>query len=182
MCRYWHRPIPNRCPMKQWYTVYTKPRQEQVAKENLERQRFRTYLPLVRARKRSRGRWVCAIEPFFPCYLFVHVDLEVDNTATIRSTRGVISLVRFGTVLAPVQESLIEMLQDTADPETGMYDLGQPVFKRSDRVTVMDGPFMNLTGIFQGADTKQRVAVLLEILGGQRTVAFAHDQLALAGA
>ena len=177
MCRHCYESIGNWRPMKEWFTVHTKARQEQVAEENLERQRFETYLPLLRIRKRSRGRWVSAIEPFFPCYLFVHLDLEVTNAATIRFTRGVIGLVHFGNELLPVQESLIDALKHTADPESGVHELGQPVFRLGDPVTVMEGPFRNLTGIFEGADAKHRAKVLLEILGGPRSVAFAHNQL-----
>ena len=35
-----------------WYLIYTKPRRERAALENLERQGYQAYLPRVRVRRR----------------------------------------------------------------------------------------------------------------------------------
>ena len=44
--------------MRTWSVVFTKPRQEAVARENLARQAFLPYLPMLKQPKRLRGRWV----------------------------------------------------------------------------------------------------------------------------
>ena len=72
-----------------WYAVYTKPRQERIARENLERQSFEAYMPLMRVRRKRRDKWVEAIEPMFSRYLFIRLALGTTNVASIRSTRGV---------------------------------------------------------------------------------------------
>ena len=62
--------------MRTWCAAFTKPRQEEVASENLTRQGFRTYLPRLKQPKRRRDRWIEVIEPLFPRYLFVELDLR----------------------------------------------------------------------------------------------------------
>ena len=41
--------------MSNWYLIHTKIRQERLALENLERQGFECFLPLIRAEKLRRG-------------------------------------------------------------------------------------------------------------------------------
>ena len=54
-----------------WYLLYSKPRQEGVAVENLKRQGYETYLPLIRTRRRRQGQYVSLVEPMFPRYLLI---------------------------------------------------------------------------------------------------------------
>ncbi len=79
-----------------WYAVCCKPRQEAIAEENLLRQGFHVNLPRIRIRRHRRGQWIDAIEALFPRYLFIRIDPYRCNTAPVRSTRGVVGLVRFG--------------------------------------------------------------------------------------
>ena len=74
--------------MLAWYLLYSKPRQEGVAVENLKRQGYETYLPLVRTRRRRQGQYVSLVEPMFPRYLFIHLSDQTDNWGPIRSTRA----------------------------------------------------------------------------------------------
>ena len=43
--------------MSAWYLVYTKSQQERVALENLSRQRYTAYLPLLRYRRRRKNSY-----------------------------------------------------------------------------------------------------------------------------
>ena len=97
--------------MPHWYAVQTKPRQEQVAVTHLERQHFEIFLPRIRAARHRRGRWQSTIEPLFPGYLFVQLEFGAQNTAPIRSTRGVIGLVRFGGEPQPVPRTIMQALR-----------------------------------------------------------------------
>ena len=71
-----------------WLVVRTKVRQEQVARENLERQGFDLYLPTIRAARRRAGRWCAVVEPLFPGYLFVHADAQRQSLAPITPSSG----------------------------------------------------------------------------------------------
>lgn len=155
---------------KRWYLVYAKPRQERVARTNLERQGYRTYLPLARQVRRRHGRRLPTVAPLFPRYLFVYLDREIDNWAPIRSTLGVVSLVRFGQVPAPVPDDLVEFLRAREDAD-GLHALSVDDYKSGARVRITAGGLTGYEGIFVASTGRQRVVVLLDILGKQtRTV------------
>ena len=151
--------------MRTWSVVFSKPRQEHVARENLARQAFLTYLPMLKQSKRLRGRWVDVIEPMFPRYLFVALDFGVQDLSPIRSTLGVIDLVRFGLEPATVPPGIVESLMAAEDPASACHLARVEVFQKGDRVTIASGPFAGVEAIFEEATGKGRVALLLDLLG-----------------
>jgi transcriptional antiterminator RfaH len=162
--------------MKHWYLVYTKPHKEHVAKENLERQGYATYLPMTVIRRRRMGRGTDRVEPLFPRYLFIQLDTETDNWAPIRSTIGVNSMVRFGMYPSVVPDLLIKELQQR-DDEQGIQLPHTGEFKSGQEVRVMEGPMMGLEGIFIAKTSNDRVMVLLDIVGKQTRVSMVKEQL-----
>ncbi len=147
--------------MEAWYLIYSKPQQERVARENLERQGYPSYLPLIRNRRRRQGRYVSIVEPMFPRYLFVNLNDETDNWGPIRSTIGVANLVRFGMKAARVPNTLIEMMQERE--EDGIQRLEAPEFKAGDRVLIVEGVMAGYEAIFQAKTGKERVMLLLQL-------------------
>jgi transcriptional antiterminator RfaH len=149
---------------RSWYLIYTKPRQECLAQENLARQGYETYLPRIYQTRRRNGRHVKTIEAFFPRYLFIRLDTETDNWAPIRSTIGVSKLVRFDGIPAVVPDDLIKTLQSN-DDEKGIQNVLQKDLKRGDKVTIIDGPLAGYQGVYQQMNSAERVAVLVDLIG-----------------
>ena len=160
-----------------WYPVYTKPRQEHIARENLERQSFEAYLPLMRARRKRRGKWVETIEPMFSRYLFIRLEPGTTSVASVRSTRGVSGLVQSGSALTPVPESFMSALVQTADAESGVHTPEPNLLQEGDAVVLTDGPLANLHGIFKAADGEARAIILLKLLGTETEVAVPVKQV-----
>ncbi len=156
--------------MEGWYAVQTKPRQEGVAEQNLLRQSFKTYLPRIQLSKRRRGAWKEVVEPLFQSYLFLSIDPDQDNTAPIRSTRGVIGLVRFGSQLKPISDSIIQYLKQNENPESGLYELDMPQFQKGDSIQIVEGVLTGLNGIYQTQKGEDRALILVNILGKQSEV------------
>lgn len=155
---------PGASTEKHWYLVYSKPRQEEVARTNLERQGYQSYLPMVRVPRRRLGRRVVRIEPMFPRYLFIRLDTATDNWAPIRSTLGVSSLVRFGMHPSPVPDELVAYLR-SRDTAAGYQDLPLHTFKAGQKVVIEEGPFRGYEGILMARTSHERVTVLLDIVG-----------------
>ena len=147
--------------MKAWYLLYSKPQRERLALENLERQGYPSYLPLIQNRKRRKGRYVSVIEPMFPRYLFVHLSDETDNWGPIRSTIGVANLVRFGMQAARVPDSLIEIMN--AREQDGVQTLAPSDFKPGDQVRIVEGVMAGYEALFQARTGKERVVLLLQL-------------------
>ncbi len=148
-----------------WLVVQTKPKQEELASEHLTRQGYQVFLPKIEQRKRVRGQWKHIIGPLFPRYLFIEARFGTDDLAPVRSTIGVINLVRFGQEIVPVPDSVIEFLQSQQDPTTGARDASAWPHKRGDKVDILEGPFAGLQGIFEMSKDEDRAYLLIELLG-----------------
>jgi transcriptional antiterminator RfaH len=155
--------------MSTWFVVHTKPRQESVAQVQLERQGYPVYLPRLSLPKLRRSRWSDAIEPLFPRYLFVGLELGEQALAPIRSTRGVSSVLKFGDRYAEVPPTLIEALRSRAD-EAGLHVLADSGMRRGDRLHIIAGPFEGFEAVFESESGAERAKVLLDVLGRSTTV------------
>lgn len=166
-------------PIKSWFLVYTKPRQEQTARHQLGRQGYPVYLPMTQQNRKRNGRRVSVIEPLFPRYLFIQLDTCRDDWGPIRSTIGVSALVRFGKEPAMVPDALIETLR-SRESTTGLHDWAEPVFHAGQSVRVVGGVLQGYEGIFVAGTGRERVVVLLDILGRQVRARVDAGQLAAA--
>jgi transcriptional antiterminator RfaH len=159
-----------RCSEPSWFAVYTKPRQEAIALLNLERQGFDCFLPMAENPYQRRTEKFPRHDPLFPRYLFLNAIPEVQNLAAVRSTRGVVGLVRMGYQLIQVNEAIIQGLRARMHPETGLIGLDPVVLEEGDSVRVFDGPFVGAEGILQERCGQTRSMLLLNILGRETTV------------
>jgi len=151
----------NRGTDRKWYLVYTKPRQEKTARENLVRQDYQLYLPQIWNKPKNKPRQAV---PMFPRYLFIHLDKTNDNWGPIRSTPGVVSLVRFGMTPTVVPDRVVQMIR-TREDEGGIIEYIGHQFRKGDPVRVKAGIFQGVEGIFLAKSGGERVSVLLNILG-----------------
>ena len=156
--------------MKHWYAVHSKPRQEATAELNLQRQGYTTYLPRTSLRKLRRGQWMKAVEPLFPRYLFMQLNPVVDNIAPVRSTRGAVGLVRIGNDLRPVPDDVIAYLKQAEDSAGHLRLVDDWPHRAGDRVEILQGPFVGLTGVYQMQLAESRALLLIELLGRDNEV------------
>jgi transcriptional antiterminator RfaH len=141
--------------------VHTKPRQEDVALTNLERQGYACYLPKLSVEKVRRGKAQVVQEAMFPRYLFVRLDAsgQGQSWSPIRSTLGVSTLVRFGGQPAKVDDDLVDLLRGREQDQPL-----KTLFEPGDAVVITDGPFAGIEAVYQTADAERRAMILLEIL------------------
>lgn len=162
--------------MPHWYSIHTKPRQEQTALTHLLRQGFQCHLPLARERRLVRGRYTQITCALFPNYLFAHLKMGEDNVAPIRSTQGVIGLTRFGLQIPPVPEGFVEALL-ARDPDAKGIPVGAQEWQPGQKLRITDGPFVGLEAVFAARDGTARVIVLLNMLGQDQRLAIPEHQL-----
>jgi transcriptional antiterminator RfaH len=149
--------------MRRWYVVYTHPQAEPKAAFHLRQQGFALYLPQY-LKRRSHARkveWMPA--PLFPRYLFLDIDLAETRWRAVLSTPGVAGLVSEGLGPAAVPEGVVEALQARHDGR-GLIELEQPL-RPGDRVRILDGPLSGMDGLFEQCDDRDRVTVLLDLIG-----------------
>lgn len=163
-----------------WYLVHTKPKQEQRALENLERQGYSCYLPTIFAEKIRRKLIVTEAEPLFPRYLFIKLGFgnTAKSWAPIRSTTGVSRLVSFGSEPTKVADNLIDFLKTQ---EISTKDKPKRLFKHGEAVRLTDAPFCGIEGIYQMASGEYRAMVLIELLNKPLAIKVPSASLRKAG-
>jgi transcriptional antiterminator RfaH len=163
-----------------WYVVQTQVNAEAKAARNLVRQGFEIYLPRY-LKRRSHARKIEKIAaPLFPRYLFVRIDMATQRWRSIQSTFGVSRLVCNGPDPAQVAEQVLGSLKARED-ESGYIKLDQrPKFALGEKVRVLTGVFAENLGLFDGLADRDRVAILLDLLGRKVRVSIEADMVAAA--
>jgi transcriptional antiterminator RfaH len=146
-----------------WYAIRSKPNKEDFLAGQLEAYGVEVFYPRIfvktvnpRARK---------VRPYFPSYLFVHVDLEKVSTSTLRWMPGAVSLISFDGEAAPVPDLLIATIQRQIELINVSEKKFVDALKPGDSVLVQDGPFAGYEAIFDGRISgRDRVRVLLNFL------------------
>ncbi len=147
---------------RHWYVIYTKPRSEDMAREQLEKKEIPVFLPRIREVKFRRRRLQERVQPLFPSYLFARFAIP-DEYYNVKWARGVRRIVGSGTMPLPLDDSIVVFLIEQAD-EKGLIE-PQPSLKDGDRVRVKEGPLAGLWGVVQGSvDARGRVKILMDIL------------------
>lgn len=152
-----------------WYCARTKPKHEHIAAANVSRWlHLEVFHPRLRVERATRRGMRQVIEPLFPGYLFVRCVIA-DSLNEIQFTDGISSLVHFGGRIPEVEDAVIEELQECFVAEEPL-----PVESRlfpGDAVVLAEGAFAGMGAIvLRTMPARQRVQVMLEILGGNTLV------------
>ncbi len=158
-----------------WFLAQLKPNSSQIAKRNLERQGFETFLPLEEATQQRSGKFVTARRPFFPGYIFVALNAVQGCWRTVNSTQGITRLVSFGRAPAPVSSGLVDELKARCDRMGKL--VAASALATGDAVTFTKGPFSDFVGKVEKVDADRRVWILMDLMGGQTRVKAEEAQL-----
>ena len=150
-----------------WYAIRSKPRKEDVVWRQANQMGYETFYPRIRVNPvnpRSKK-----LKPYFPGYLFVHIDLEEIGTSVFQWMPHTLGLVSFGGEPANVPDHLIHAIRKRVEE---IAAAGGEVFdglKPGDLVRVNVGPFAGYEAIFDARlPGTERVRVLLEFLSNRR--------------
>ena len=148
----------------QWFLIYTKPRQEERAKENLENQGFETFLPMIAFEKIKQPK-LYSLKPMFPRYLFTQFNAEKNNWVHVKSTRGVSHVIRFGNKLTEVPNSVIDYLKSKVDDNDVLnLQTTRNKFQKGDELVIKQGVLQGKDATFLSMSGKERVRVLLSLM------------------
>lgn len=146
-----------------WYAIRSKSNKEDFLAGQLEAYGIEVFYPRISVKTvNPRAR---KVRPYFPSYLFVHVDLEKVNSSTLRWMPGAVNLISFDGEPAPVPDLLIAAI----DRQVKVINAARKSFidglKPGDPVLVQGGPFAGYEAIFDGRISgRDRVRVLLNFL------------------
>lgn len=161
--------------MDRWYLIYSKPKQEQRAQQQLAIQGFETYSPLITTKRLRGGKTISLQEPLFPRYIFVRCA-DPSRLIQVRSTRGVSGVVRFGDKLASVSDELVFALVN--NQMALIEQQPEHAFAPGESLEILSGPFSSLNAIFLQADGLERCIILLNFLGQELNLSMEIQNLA----
>lgn len=162
-----------------WYVVRTKPHSEGRAADHLQRQGFGTYLPRYLKQRRHARRIELVRAPLFPSYLFVSFDVDADRWIPIRSTLGAVDLIRYvdGRPI-PLPTTVIDKIREQEDGRGLVRLIDRLALRPGDRVAVTRGAFTEQIGHLVSCSDRERVVVLLNILGRDTPLALPAECIA----
>jgi len=161
-----------------WYLLYCKTREEERAIKHLQNQGVESFYPTKAVKKIRKGIASVKHEPLFPNYLFVSLNPETANFNAIRSTRGVASFVRFGTVYSVVAHDVIQLMRQELKKVNSTVD-ETLCPKEGDVVIINDGVYNGLEAIFKASDGFERSILLIKLIEQQANLTIDNKQFTL---
>jgi len=143
-----------------WFAAYTNSHHEKRVALHFGERQIEFFLPLYSTRRRWRNRCEMNLElPLFPNYVFVRIDSR--ERVRVLEVPGVVSLVGFGRIPAPLPDFEIEALRS---------GLGQrkiepyPYLVIGERVRIKAGPMTGLEGVLIRKKSNFRIVLALDVI------------------
>ena len=156
-----------------WYCIRTKPKLENVAAATIQTlSSVEMFLPRTSRKRKAASK---SLYPLFPGYLFARFD-PVTHLRNIQFARGVSYIVkRNGIPVHVPSQIMIELKFLTSN---GVLEIPDKPRRIGDKVKVISGLFKGGEGdITQLIPSRERIRLLLEILGRSTEVEIGEDQI-----
>jgi transcriptional antiterminator RfaH len=154
-----------------YWCAQIEPQRERLALHVLAINGYETYLPRVREQRIVRQRKVEISPPLFPGYAFI---VATPQWHVVNYSAGVRRLIMDGERPASVADGIVAAIRSRE--RNGLVELPKlSRFKRGDAVRILKGPFARHVGLYHGMRPRDRVEVLLSLLGGSQRVTLAAD-------
>lgn len=147
-----------------WHVAHTLHGKEEIARITLEKRGYEVYLPKYQRILRHARQVRKILAPLFPCYLFVRSRPGSPCLYSVNGTIGVNALVTMGAEPARVHSRLVDEIRGRED-KNGLVELMPPDYRKGQPLRVTEGPFSDLSVIFESTDSANRVIVLMRLLG-----------------
>ena len=149
--------------VKHWYVLRVKPHKERAVANYLQLREVTFYAPFIKVKPVNPR--AAKQRPYFPGYLFVQANLDVEGQQAFSWIPGSRGLVRFGEEAAIVPANLIHEVQQQLAQLNAQGGVEQTAFRKGERVKVVSGPFAGYEAIFDmHLSDNERIQVLMRFL------------------
>ena len=158
--------------MKNWFALYTRPRHEYKALEQLRESEIETFLPTITTTKQWRDRKKQVTEPLFRGYIFIYSTEIERNVAVTRE--AVIKTIFFDGKPAVIPDQEIESIKKMLEsPEKIKVFTG---IAKGVIVKIESGPFIGIEGIVDSISSDENtLSVSMQMLNRTVCVSIAGD-------
>ncbi|MDA8613497.1 hypothetical protein N9L51_01380 [Gammaproteobacteria bacterium] len=155
-----------------WLVVRYKINERLRFEKNLHNQNIEFYIPRIFTNTTKDGNQ--KPETLFPGYGFVR--LAYINLQALRNTLGLITVISFGDQLAIAKHSMITQFKEL-EYSSKIQAISARELIKDDRVMVTKGPFKGYMSKILTTPVKDRVTILISLLGSERTLTLSAADL-----
>jgi transcriptional antiterminator NusG len=160
--------------MKQWYILHTLSGAEEKAKANLEA-RIKAYgyqdlldtiiIPKEQITEVRLGKKRVLERKFFPGYILVHMEMNDETWLFVKKTPGITTFIGPKRKPSPISQEEVDKILRKAE-ESKTKPAPKVTFEKGEAVRMIEGPFVNFTGIVEEINTeKGKLKVSVSIFG-----------------
>jgi transcriptional antiterminator RfaH len=154
-----------------WFCLRSHPKHEHIAAKHLRQMEIETLNPRIRFPRSTRQGPVWVTEALFPNYLFARFNLKT-SLARVHYAPGVSGVVHFGDRWPAVPDQVIAEIRAALGADE-LHVISHEL-SPGDNVQVAGGLFHGLKAVItQVMPARQRVVVLMDLLGRQTAVELA---------
>jgi transcription antitermination factor NusG len=146
----------------QWFSVWTRSRQEKSSAAVLEAIGIPHFLPLKSEVRQWSDRRQTVIVPLFSGYLFVRINSASDRRLEVLKTPGIAGFVGNQTGPLPVPDQQIEDIRRIL--ETRVECTVFPLLNEGDCVRVVRGPLAGVEGRLVRGNSSTRLSISIEMI------------------
>lgn len=155
----------SRAVQSTWFVLQLKPGGLDRARTNLARQGVSSFMPMRQRTTRHAGRLTNVTRPLFPGYLFIELGRDAPAWRSINATYGVARAVcREPGKPVEVPVAIISALR-VASSDDGEYIRDPEPFLPGETIRVAAGPFADVLARVEAAPERDRIYVLLDMMG-----------------
>ncbi len=152
---------------KNWYALYTKPRNEKKVHLELVYAGFEVYLPLITRLKQWSDRKKKVVEPLFKSYIFVHIEYK--DIFNVLALPGAVRFVKFENKPVPIPPQQIEAIRYYLNEKEYVADENAN-FSEGQLVRVKHGQMEGLIGRMIRHQGKFKLVIRIEAVGSSITL------------
>jgi transcription antitermination factor NusG len=145
---------------KAWFALYTKPRNELKAAEQMQKAGINFYLPTVTKLKQWSDRKKKITEPLIRGYIFIFAN-EKERIISLEQN-SIIRCVADNGKAAKIPNWQIENLKKLLQAKTELFIKEGLV--AGTKVLIKSGPFEGVVGVIQQNENENTIAVLIDLL------------------
>lgn len=160
--------------MKKWYIVHTLSGAEEKAKANLETRISafnmnelidKVIIPKEQITEVRLGKRKILERKFLPGYILISMVMDDDTLLFVKKTPGIAGFIGTGRKPTSIAEDEVEKILKKAE-ESKVKPASKVIFEKGESVRVIEGPFVNFTGMVEDANTeKGKLKVSVSIFG-----------------
>jgi transcription antitermination factor NusG len=153
-----------------WFAVRVRSNHERITAAHLRERGYEEFSPSWKTERRWSDRTKEIDQFLFPGYVFCR--LNPSDRLPVLTAPGVVDLVGFGKIPAPVPDHEIENVRRMV--QSGLFVMPWPFLELGHRVLIERGPLAGVEGILDEVKGKCRLVVSVQLL--QRSVSAEVDR------